>query len=260
MSEVVTEIAGFQMTVTFAATVLSILTALLFMLWWISDRKKRTGKPLHAGMLMNGIGFGFFPGLAVWIAFEVFSVNIDGRAVTEPLPMVSWLSEGGKFVPCRIELTAALTCFVGLCLWLVFRKEALPDNGDLLLTCIIFWALIRLITECLRMQPRDIFRYASCGAMLLCMMTWTLRREKGKFSNIRIAADLIAAAVCTGIIIVTMKGILSLGSDIADLAVVKGCGSLILILALLAASDYRQMTPKTDNAGGDTVRIPGPVS
>lgn len=261
MSEVLTEIGGMKLTVTMAASVFSVLIALLLMIWWIEDRKKTTGKPLHAGMLMNGIGFGFFPGIAVWTAFEVFSAGVDGRPVMEPLPLVSWLSEAGRFAPCRIELAAALVSFIGISLWMILRKKPLPDNGDLLLTCICLWALIRLITESLRDEPRDIFRYASCGAMDFCMMAWTLRRGRKRFAWIRIAADLFAAAVCTVMIILTMKGILSSGSEVADLAVISGCGLLIMILALLAGSDYRQMNPETENSvSNDTIRIPGPCA
>lgn len=258
MSEVLTEISGFKLTVTFTATVLSVMTAILLMVWWISDRKKRTGNPLHAGMLMNGIGFAFFPAIAVWIAFEVFTASADGKMVIEPLPYITWLSEDGLFVPCRIELAAAVACFIGICIWTMLRKQALPDNGDLLLTAVCLWALIRLITESLRMEPRDIFRYASCGAMLFCLIAWTLRRGNKRFSAIRIAADLIAAVVCTGVIIATMKGILSLGSEIADLTVITGCGLLIVVLSLLAASDQRKMNPETAGIiSDDTVRIPG---
>ena len=261
MSEVLTDIGGFRLTVSFVAGAASFLTAVLFTIWWIADRRKRTGVTLHAGMLMNGIGFGFFPGIAVWVAFEVFSAGVDGRTVMEPLPLIRWLSEAGRFAPCRIELCAALLCFIGICIWLVIRRDALPDNGDLLLTSICFWALIRLITECFRADPRNIFRYASCGAMIFCLLAWTLRRGGQKFAGIRIAADLIAAAVCTGVIIVTMNGFLSLGSEIADLAAITGCGLLILILSLLAASDRRRMNPQTESTvSSDTVRIPGPVA
>ena len=261
MSEVLTVIGGFKLTVSFVAGAASFLTAVLFAVWWIGDRRKRTGKSLHAGMLMTGIGFGFFPGIAVWIAFEIFAAGADGRTVMEPLPLIRWLTEEGRFVPCRIELAAALLCFIGLCVWLVIRRQPLPDNGDLLLTCISFWALIRLISECLRMEPRNVFRYASCGALIFCLLAWTLRRGRQRFTGIRIAADLIAAAVCTGIIIVTMNGYLSLGSEIADLAAITGCGLLILILSLLAAGDRRRMSRGTESSvSSDTVRIPGPVS
>jgi len=261
MSEVLTDIGGLQLTVTLAASALSVLITLLLMILWIADRKKTTGKPLHAGMLMNGIGFGFFPGIAVWIAFEVFIAGVNGRLVMEPLPLISWLSEAGRFAPCRIELAAALAGFIGISLWTILRKRPLPDNGDLLLTCICLWALIRLVTESLRDEPRDIFRYASCGAMDFCLLVWTLRRGRQRFTLIRIAADLTAAAVCTVMIILTMKGILSPGSEIAELAVITGCGLLILILALLAGSDHRRLNPEGESGvSSDTIRIPGPAA
>ena len=263
MSEILTEIGGFQLTVSFTAGAASFLTAILFTVWWIIDRRKRTAKLLHAGMLINGIGFAFLPSLSILKAFEVFTDIGGGRVVMEPLPLIRWLSEAGRFEPCRIELAAVIACFTGICLWMIIRKQALPDNGDLLLISLGFWALIRLVTETLRTEPRDIYRYCSCGAMLFCLLVWTLRRGKQRFAGIRIAADLLTAAICTGMIVLTMNGILSAGSEIADLAVISGCGLLILILSLLAGGDMRKLNPEKadpDPVNGDTVRMPGPVS
>ena len=243
MSEVLTEIAGVRLTVTGAAIALTILALLLFTICWLRDRKKRTAKPIHAGMLMNGIGFGLLPAMAVWKSFEELQSAGTGIAVVRPLPLIKWLSVGGYYVPCRIEIAAALVCFAAVCLWLILRKEALPDNGDLLLTGICLWALIRLVTEGLKQEGRIAFRYASCTAILFCLAVWTLRRSSVCAMQRRMIIEWLTAAACTAAIILVMNGIITAGSEIADLAVVVGCGLLMTVVILFVGSDLRRITP-----------------
>lgn len=249
MSEVLTEIAGVKLPVTAAAAAVAVVVLILFMTWWVIDRKKRTGKPLHAGMLMNGIGFGVLPAMAVWKAFEEIGSTRTGIAVIRPLPYIRWLSEDGFFVPCRIELAAALVCFAGICIWLILRKEALPENGDLLMTGVCIWAVIRLVTEGFKVNYVVLYRYESCAAMLICLAVWTVRRGRIRYMPRRMIADWLTAAVCTAMIVITMNGILTAGSEIGDLLVITGSGLLMLTVILLAGSDLRKTTPEPDRGG-----------
>ena len=70
MSEKLFEIFGITFTVTYVYAILSAVVLLLFMTWWLLNRKKRTGKPVFAGQVMNGIGFGLLPALALLKSFQ----------------------------------------------------------------------------------------------------------------------------------------------------------------------------------------------
>ena len=130
MSEVLFEVAGVDVTVTGVYAAFSVVILFLFMGLWLIGRKKRTGKEIFAGQVMNGIGFGLLPALAVLKAFQEAGTG-TGSKVLEPLPCIRWLSVNGYYMPGRIETCAAAVMFLLVCLWLILRKNELPDNGDL---------------------------------------------------------------------------------------------------------------------------------
>ena len=245
MSEYLFEVFGVTVTVTGVHLFAVIFIALLFMTLWLIDRKKRTGKPIFAGQVMNGIGFGLLPGLAIWKALRDIGVGRE-TAVPEPLPWVSWLSEDGFFRPGRIELVAALGCFVLLCLWLILRKKDLPDNGDLLMISVCLWAVIRLVTEDMRTEPRDFFRYTSCGTLMICLMIWSLRRAVVCGTPWRVLLDAALVAVCMAVYMLTAKKVLTVGSNIADFAVKTGSATLALLLTLIVGSDMRRVKERLE--------------
>ncbi len=239
MSETLFEAAGVKVTVTGIYSVSAALVMILFMSLWIYGRKKKTGVPVFAGQVMNGIGFGILPALAVLKAFQATGTE-TGAKVCEPLPMIRWLTREGCFLPGRIEMAAALLGFFLLCLWLIIRKKELPDNGDLLMIAVCIWAAIRMVTENFRSDPQDLFRYASAGTMLACMVLWIIRRARGGRMSGRMPADLLAAGICIAIHLVTAKGILSAGSEIGDLAVKTGSAMLLLLITLIVGGDVRK--------------------
>ena len=239
MSETLFEVAGLSVTVTGVYASFSVLVLILFMSLWLYGRKKKTGVPLFAGQVMNGIGFGLLPALAVLKAFQVMSGGA-GAKVFEPLPTLQWMTENGCFLPCRIEMSATILAFLLLCLWLIVRKGDMPDNGDLLMISVCIWAAIRLITENLRSEPRDMFRYASACTMMACMIIWEVRRARSFRVPGRTIAEMMAAGICIGIHLVTVKGLLTAGSDIGDFAVKTGSALLLLLLTLMVGGDVRK--------------------
>ena len=242
MSEVLTEIAGIRVTTKIASAGIAAVTLALFVLLWLTDRRKRTGKTASPGEWMNGAGYGMLPALAVWKAFEDMSRAGRGAVVTEPLPFVRWFTENGKFCPCRIELTAAAACFTGVTLWLILRRREPENQGDLLPVTLCLWSAVRIVTESFRPEPRNMIRYAYCAAILLCLAWWTVKRTRVSRGIVRTTTDWAAALLCTGIIAVTAEGILSVGSGIGDLAVTAGCAMLTCTLTLIAGSDCRKLT------------------
>ena len=258
MSEKLFEVFGVTVTVTGVHVFATVVVALLFMTLWLIDRKKRTGKPIFAGQVMNGIGFGLLPGLAVWKALRDIGVG-PGVEIPEPLPLLDWLSSDGFFRPEHIEIAAALGCFLLMCLWLILRKKDLPDNGDLLLISVSVWAVIRLVTEDMRTEPRDMFRYASCAALMACLLIWSVRRAVTCGALWRVFLDAALVGICLAVHMVTAKKVLSVGSDIADFAVKTGSAALALLLTLLVGGDLRQVIQRVEaekEARQNTVPIP----
>ena len=79
MSERLFEVFGITFTVTAVYGILSVIVLHLFMTWWLMNRKKRTGKPIFAGQVMNGIGFGILPALAVLKAFQATGTETGAK-------------------------------------------------------------------------------------------------------------------------------------------------------------------------------------
>ncbi len=248
MSEKLFEIFGITFTVTYVYGILSLFILILFMIWWLLNRKKRTGKPVFAGQVMNGIGFGLLPALALLKTFQDISYG-KGAAVIEPLPQVRWLCQEGCYRPMRIEAAAALFLFFLLCLWLILRKEEFPDNGDLLMIGVCLWSVIRLGTEDFRREPHILFHCASSATLILCLVIWTVRRIRICRMPLRTIADLTAVTACITLNILTTVGILSAGSEIADFAVKMGSALLAMILTLIAGGDVRKMLQKEVQPG-----------
>ena len=244
MSEVLFEIAGMEVTITGVYGLASVIILFLFMSLWIIGRKKRTGKEIFAGQVMNGIGFGLLPALAVLKAFQEAGTGAGSR-VPEPLPSIPWLSLNGYYMPGRIETTAAAALFILLCLQLILSKEAFPDNGDLIMISVCIWAAIRLVTEDFRREPMDLFRYTSCGTILICAAAWSARRARHIRIPARTMIEPAVVFVCILINLLTTKKILSMGSEIADFAVKTGSAAIMLLLTLMTGEEYRRILQKT---------------
>ena len=242
MSESLFEVAGINVTITGVYGILSVIILFLFMSLWLAGRKKRTGGEIFAGQVMNGMGFGLLPALAVLKSFQ--AAGMDGARVPEPLPCVRWLTAGGFYMPGRIETAAAACFFVILCLWLILRKEELPDNGDLIMISVCIWAAIRLVTEEFRMEPQALFRFTSCGSVLACAVLWAARRAKLIRNPGRTIADLAAVCICAAVNLATALHVLSAGSEIADFAVKTGSAALMLVLTLMIGGDLRRIIRK----------------
>lgn len=257
MSETLFEFLGIEITITGISVAAAVIVLSLFLCLWLFGRKKKTGRPIFAGQVMNGIGFGLLPALAVFMAMQSMSTG-TGSEVIEPLPHVRWFSADGFFLPGRIETTAAAVCFLLLCVWLIIRKEDLPDNGDLLPVSVCIWAAVRLVTEDFRREPAAFFRYASCGVILACMILWSVRRIKTIHTAGRVAIDLAAVIACITIHTITATGVLTVGSAIGDFAVKTGSSFLALMLTLIAGSDLRRLSRRaeTEKKTEQTIKMP----
>lgn len=225
----------------------------LFAVLWILLIRKRVDGGRIAGDWVNAAGFGLLPGIAVWKLFEQYgSARSAGRELFEPLTGVKWLTEDGRFAPCRIEFCAAAAAFILISVWLIIRRNRLPGNGDLLLTVVCIWSAVRSVTECLRQDAVRIgpLNAVICAAVILeiiCMGIWTARRGR-KEKNAGLTIPEWAAAIACGIVIILQEaGILSLSSEIANLAVAAGCGALGMTLILMTGKDSRDVWATGDS-------------
>ena len=60
-------------TVNGAGAIISLLVLLLFAGFRIMETRKRT-EEISSGEILNAIGFGILPGLAIWKIFEQYTV------------------------------------------------------------------------------------------------------------------------------------------------------------------------------------------
>ena len=234
-----------RVTVTGVGGALGVLTILLFAALRMADLHKRNEKASGIGEWLNAIGFGLLPGAAVWLVFETATTLGKGKEVFDPLPRLPLVTEEGRFAPSWIELFCAVLCFAAILAWLMARKRDLPGNGDLLMTVLCIWSMLRTVTETFRAEPFIAVGSASVTQILfltaadLCLIIWTVRKERTQKSTAFAVLEWIAVLACQTVIVLTSAGVLTAGSMIGDFAVIAGCALLCLLLMLLSGKDSR---------------------
>jgi hypothetical protein len=224
---------------------LGFLTMVLTGNLYCHDRKKRNRERNSFGLMLQGAGFGLLPAAAVWNAFLHYDRMGQGAEIIPPMPALPWLTENGTYCPARIDLCAAVICFLAINLWLILRKRDLGRKGDLLMVSGTVWAAIRIATESFHGDNRQmpwghpVLRYAGCMVILICLAIWTGRREKKSKTAVQLILDWIAVLIGTAAIVITSEGILSTGSAIGDFAVLSGAAALIMTVTLTAGGDSR---------------------
>ena len=235
------------MKITFAGIggMAAIITLIFFAGLWILETRKRTGADLRTGQILNGIGFGMLPGIAVWKIFESEIPPGRGTELFDPIGAIPWITEDGRFALSRIEMILAAVCFLGIILWLIARKEDLPGNGDLLLTVLCIWGLIRGFTEGLRAESFfragniSISQIGVLAAADVAMAVWTVRLDEAQKSTAFAILEWIAVLSCEAVTVLNTADILSAGSAVGDLAVNAGCAALCMALMLMTGRDSR---------------------
>lgn len=220
-------IASFRLGISGAGTGLAVLVLLLFSDGWIGQRK-RWGKAVFPVSLFQGIGYGLLPAIAVFKAFAHFTSSGIGKPVPEGIGQFPWLTAEGNYLPCRLEMILALICFGAMTLWLILRREELPENGDLLFVSLTLWAACRLVTETFR-GPEGI-RIPVCIAaavLLICLLVWTGRAFRHKQNTGYAGICIPVFLVFTAGIFLQDAGILSVNTR-ADLAIRIVCVLLVM--------------------------------
>ena len=223
-----------------------LLTLLLLGFFFGAGRQKGNGRKGSPGLIVQSVGFGFLPGAAVFSAFITWHPAAQGIAVVKPFEAIPFFTENGLFLPARMEGAAAALCFLFLCGWLIGRKKEDLPEGDLLMISACLWAAIRIISELFRAS--SLLRFGTfsavpgicCLVMILCLGIWSHRRNKRQQGRMLAIWDWVAVAFCAAVVMLTSWGVLSLGSGVADLAVIAGADLLMLTLILFAGADSRR--------------------
>ena len=236
--------AGLRLSVTGAGAGLSLLTLLLFLNGWLRAMRQRDSEnpeEAEAGRFWNGLGFGFLPAVTVWKVFEARTLLGRGTPLPEGFGGLPGLTSGGLWLPARAELILSLALFAAVILWLMLRRQPLPENGDLAGVSLTIWGAARLMTEGFRaaqielLGPDRIVGWLAAGAMAAVLAWWTVRTFRQRkntgyaFACLPVfvvsvialvlirnevfltripAADLILQAVCA---LLAMKAVLCMG-------------------------------------------------
>ena len=235
-----------KLTATSVGIPAALAAFLLFAFLRLLETRKRTAVGTPSGKALNAAGFGLFPALAVWKLFEQATPLGKGIACFEPLGGIAFLAEDGRFAVSRAEMILACVCFAGLVLWLIIRREDLPANGDLFLTALCLWGLIRGFTEGFRGET--LLRAGSVNLTQIMMLlladlafaVWTVRLDATQKNTAFSVLEWIAVLSCEAVTVLTTAGVLSAGSRIGDAAVGAGCMLLCLLLMLPAGMDSRK--------------------
>ena len=241
--DVLISLNSLRITVSGIGAALSFLTFLLFAALWRRDCRKRKGSV--NGSLLNAIGFGFLPAAAVWKAFEQGTFLSEGIPAPDPLPPVPFLTVRECVAVSGTESVLAVLCFFCIVLWLMIRRDDLTGNGELLLTVVCVWGMIRALTESLRVSPVlcagsvNLTQVLFLAAAMIPSAIWIRRLGKAQKNTVFILVEGITVLCCGTIMVLITSGILSVGSDIGDLALIAGCSALGLLLILLTGKDSR---------------------
>lgn len=232
-------------SVTGIGAAVSLLTFLLFAVFRTIGIRKRTGTELCMGEILNSAGFGLLPGIGVWKIFEQNTLLSSGTEAFDPFLGLSAILHNGRFAVSRLEMILASLSFAGIVFWLIVRRKDLTGNGDLMLTVICIWGLIRAFTEgfrevtILRTDYLNLTQIMLLAAADIPMAVWTLRLEAQEKSTAFAVLEWIAVLSCETVLVLNTSGVLSAGSRAGDLAVNACCTVLCMLLILSAGKDSR---------------------
>lgn len=197
----------FRLCVSGVGAALSLLTVLAFADGWIHAGRKADPEGGGLPRLMNALGLGLLPGIAVWKIFEEKTLLAEGAALPAEMVSLPVFTVNGCWAPCRIEAVLALVLFAAVILWLILRKSPLPENGDLLGVCLALWGALRIGTEPVRIHQIRLlgdFRivgWLAAAAMALPLVFWTVRAFRQKRNT-------GYAAACIPVFILSIAGIM----------------------------------------------------
>ena len=234
-----------RITGTGIGAVISLLMMLLFSCFRAAERRKKNNTGFSTVEIPDALGFGLLPGIAAWKVFEKSTVLGKGIELFDPVGEIPLITEGGRFAVSQAEVILAALCFAAMILWLIFRKEDLPGNGDLLLTVLCVWGLLRAFTEgfreetILRAGSINLTQIMLLAAADVSLAVWTVRMDAAQKNTAFSVLEWIAVLSCEAVMVLNTADVLSAGSRIGDMAVNAGCVILCMLLMLSSGKDSR---------------------
>ena len=234
-----------RFTVTGIGAIVSLLVMLLFSGTRLLENRKGKETEPAAGDFLNAVGFSLLPCIAVWKIFERKTILGTGIWCFDPIGEIPMITANSRFAPSSAEAVLAAVCFAGIILWLILRKEDLPGNGDLFLTVLCVWGMVRAFTEGFREETLlRAGRFNLTQALLLFaadipLGVWTVRLEAAQKNTAFSILEWIAVLSCETVLVLNTADVLSAGSRIGDMAVNAGCMALCMLLMLMAGKDSR---------------------
>lgn len=231
--DLLTAAGPIRITVSGVGAALSLLTVLMFANIRLGGRERTEGEgPNHP--LLDGLGFGLLPGITVWKLFEQGTRLGRGVPLPEGIPAMAWITEGGVWMPSRLEAGLALGLFAAVVIWLMLRKKELPANGDLAGVSVTLWCAGRLVTEGTRallpgiggMPPVN--GWLAAALMLLYLILWTARAVRAsRHPGYAVSCGAVWTLSVAGIIMIRNE-ILTLNHPVAKIILVCAASALAM--------------------------------
>ena len=231
-------VGGIRLSVSGIGAGLSLLTMLAFADGWIGARNRRLPEARGIGRVMNGLGFGLLPGVAVWKVFEQHTALGRGNPLPEGLNLSGFLTREDAWLPSLLELMLALLLFVAVVIWLMLRKADLPENGDLFGVSAVCWGAVRTVTEGFRaaqlslLGETRVVGWLAAGVVLAGLVVWCARNLRQKRNTGYILACIPVFLVSITGIVLIQNGVIRSGIPAVNLAA-QCCFALLAMKAAL---------------------------
>ena len=232
-SDLIASWQGFRLTASGIGAGLSLLVLLGFAEAWITARRKTSPEEDGIGRVWNGIGFGLLPAVLIWKIFEAQTSRGGGDAAPGEIPGAGWLLREGRWLPAQAEALLAAGLLIAVILWLVLRKEPIPENGDLMGISLGCYAAGRMLTEGFRAGQESrwfggLAGWIAAAVMICALAVWIARavRAKENTGYALACAPVMLAAVAGTVLI--QNGILRTGNPWADLGMEAVCSLLAM--------------------------------
>lgn len=162
-------------------------------------------RKLPRGVLLDAVGLGMLPGIAVERLGEAGTGMGLGRAIYTPwlakLPFFAATDETGEIVHAvyRYEALAAALIFAGVMIYLIFRGKEALRGGDVLLMVLTLLGCVQVLLESLRNDGHMVVHFVRINQVLamalpvIALAIWSRRGKKPLVSWLVVIAAIALA-------------------------------------------------------------------
>ena len=238
--DLILPLGAFRLSATGIGAGLSLLVMLAFADAWVGIRNRKDPAGAGPGRTLNGLGAGFPAAVLIWKIFEQRTALGRGTAPADGMEIPGWLAADGRWATGRIEIMLAVLVILSVTLWLVLRRQDLPENGDLAWVGLSCWCAGRMVTEHLRAEQIAllgsvrIVGWLAMGCMAVILACWTARIvHQKRNTGYAYACVPVFAASAAGLALIGNQ-VIRIGIPAADLGM-QVCLALLALKAVLCA-------------------------